>query len=56
MSAGYSKTPLLRKLGIKPGFSMLIINEPENYRSLLGELPEDTIFTEKEEKGYEKLL
>jgi len=37
--AGYSETPLIRKLGIKEGFSMLIINEPLNYPELLGTIP-----------------
>ena len=37
--AGYSGTPLVKKLGIKEGFSMLIINEPSNYSELLGTIP-----------------
>jgi hypothetical protein len=39
--AGYSKTPLLKKLGIKPGLRLLILNAPENYPETLGELPEN---------------
>jgi hypothetical protein len=39
--AGYSKTPLIKKLGIKPGFRLIILNAPENYTQTLGELPED---------------
>jgi hypothetical protein len=27
---GYSGTPLLKKLGIKPGMKVMLINEPEN--------------------------
>ena len=38
--AGYSGTPLLKKLGIKPGYSVLFVKEPENLRELLGEFPE----------------
>jgi len=38
--AGYSGTPLLRKLGIKEGYSLLLVHQPENYLRLLGELPE----------------
>lgn len=34
-TAGYSGTPLLKKLGIKPGFKLLLINEPKNYFELL---------------------
>ena len=39
--AGYSKKSLLEKLGIKPGFHILIINPPEHYDLLLGPLPAD---------------
>ena len=34
-SVGYSGTPLLNKLGIKPGTKVLLINEPDNYFELL---------------------
>ncbi|MEO7307896.1 MAG: hypothetical protein ABIR78_00605 [Ferruginibacter sp.] len=29
--AGYSGTPLLKKLGIKPGMKVLLLHPPENY-------------------------
>jgi Protein of unknown function (DUF3052) len=45
--AGYSGTPLLQKLGIKPGATLLLINEPKNYRKLLGKLPVGTRFIER---------
>jgi hypothetical protein len=32
---GYSGTPLLKKLGIKPEMRLLLINEPANYYELL---------------------
>jgi hypothetical protein len=35
-TAGYSGTPLLQKLGIKPGLKILLLNEPDNYFELLG--------------------
>lgn len=35
MAAGYSGTPLLNKLGIKPGLKLLLINAPDNYNTLL---------------------
>ena len=38
MTAGYSGTPLAKKLGIKEGFAIHAINAPENYVELLGEL------------------
>jgi hypothetical protein len=33
--AGYSGTPLLKKLGIQPGMKVLLINPPDNYFSIL---------------------
>jgi hypothetical protein len=38
--AGYSGTPLPKKLGIKPHVSIALLNEPENFVEYLGELPE----------------
>lgn len=37
--AGYSRRPLLAKLGIKPGIRIAIINPPRGFRTLLGKLP-----------------
>jgi hypothetical protein len=34
-TAGYSGTPLLKKLGIKPEMKVLIINKPNDYYKLL---------------------
>lgn len=34
-TTGYSGTPLLKKLGIKPEMKVLLINQPDNYYSLL---------------------
>jgi hypothetical protein len=39
-SAGYSGTPLPRKLGIKPGARLGLIGAPEGFDSRLGELPD----------------
>jgi len=41
VSSGYSKTPLFKKLGIKEGFSMLLVNEPEHYLQLFSDLPQN---------------
>jgi hypothetical protein len=39
--AGYSGTPLLRKLGIKPGHRVLILRAPDGFEeTTLGELPD----------------
>jgi len=38
MSAGYSKKPLFQKLGIKEGMKIRLLNEPNNYFDLLGDI------------------
>jgi len=43
--AGYSGTPLPQKLGIKSGTNAVVVNAPENYRKLLGKLPEGVRLT-----------
>jgi hypothetical protein len=37
--AGYSGTPLVKKLGIAEGFKILLINAPPEYRALISPLP-----------------
>jgi hypothetical protein len=37
---GYSKTPLARKLGIKPGRRIALLNAPPGFASNLGPLPD----------------
>ena len=37
--AGYSKRPLVDKLGIKPGAAIAILNAPTGYDRILGRLP-----------------
>lgn len=39
--AGYSQTPLVRKLGIKPGMNVVFVRPPDGYRKSLGTLPDD---------------
>jgi len=34
--AGYSKTPLFKKLGLKPNMKAVCLNAPDNYLALLG--------------------
>src|ERR1700744_2019061 len=38
-TAGYSGTPLTRKLGIKPGARVGLIGAPHDFDEVLGELP-----------------
>ena len=40
-TAGYSGTPLTRKLGIKPGARVGLIGAPHDFDEVLGELPPD---------------
>jgi hypothetical protein len=41
MSAGYSGTPLPKKLGIKPGHRVLVLGAPDGFASAtLGQLPD----------------
>ena len=46
--AGYSETPLAKKLGIKPGMALYAIAAPKDYRALLGI---DAPFAAKPPKG-----
>ena len=39
MTAGYSGTPLVKKLGLKPGAKALFVDAPTNYPELLIEIP-----------------
>jgi hypothetical protein len=39
-TAGYSGTPLVAKLGIKPGARMQFVNPPADFRETLGKLPD----------------
>jgi hypothetical protein len=42
--AGYSGTPLAKKLGIKPGSRLAVSGAPKNYAALLAPLPEGVQF------------
>jgi hypothetical protein len=39
--AGYSGTPLPKKLGIKPGTRLGLVGAPDDFAETLGELPDD---------------
>jgi hypothetical protein len=45
--AGYSGTPLVKKLGIKEGFKIFLLNAPENYLQLVSPLPEEVKIVQK---------
>jgi len=42
--AGYSGTPLVKKLGIGKGFEVLLVNAPPEYRGLISPLPAEVSF------------
>jgi len=46
VTVGYSGTPLAKKLGIKEGSRVLVINAPENYSELLEPMPAGVTFVE----------
>ncbi|OOQ61666.1 DUF3052 family protein [Mucilaginibacter pedocola] len=48
--AGYSGTPLAKKLGIKPGFKVLLINQPEHYFGLFADMPADVVLVDESEQ------
>lgn len=48
--AGYSGTPLPRKLGIKPGHRVAFVHAPEDFAQTLGALP-DGVITVAEDEG-----
>jgi len=43
-TAGYSATPLAKKLGIKDGFHVSLINAPDYYPDLFTDLPPNIYF------------
>jgi hypothetical protein len=52
-SAGYSGTPLARKLGIKEGSRILPIGAPANYPELLAPLPAGVAFSARAGKSVD---
>lgn len=45
--AGYSGTPLSKKLGITPSTTLVALGAPKEYRAWLGELPEGARVTSR---------
>lgn len=44
-TAGYSKTPLAKKLGIKENFVIQVYNEPKNYTDFFHEFPDGVVIS-----------
>jgi len=54
--AGYSGTPLPKKLGIKEGSRIALVNAPKDFESELGELPDNVQFTKRPAKSLDIIL
>jgi len=54
--AGYSGTPLPKKLGIKEGSRIALVNAPDDFESVLGELPADVEFVTRSSKSLDIIL
>jgi hypothetical protein len=47
--AGYSETPLPKKLGIRAGARVALVDAPPDFHEVLGVIPENVSFVEPEE-------
>ncbi|HEY3770870.1 MAG TPA: hypothetical protein VGN44_19510 [Candidatus Angelobacter sp.] len=47
MPAGYSGTPLIQKIGIKPGHRIVLRNHPASFLKDLGQFPEGVQSSER---------
>ena len=56
MSAGYSGTPLPKKLGFKPGMRVHFHAAPADLPELLGELPDDTQVLQRPAAPFDLVL
>ena len=53
--AGYSGTPLIKKLGIKPGFNVALVNAPRDFTRDL-DLPSDVAINSRSSKPIDFVL
>lgn len=54
--AGYSDTPLIKKLGIKEGFLIALIGAPQGFRKELGTLPDKVKITPSVMKSLDLIM
>jgi hypothetical protein len=54
--AGYSGTPLAKKLGIKEGSRIALINAPKDFQSTLEQLPDGVEFVKRPAKPLDIIL
>ena len=54
--AGYSGTPLPKKLGIKQGSKVALVGAPKGFEDALGELPADVSIVRRADKGKDLVI
>jgi hypothetical protein len=54
--AGYSGTPLAKKLGIKEDFRLLFVNAPDGFQKELGELPPGVEIATRGNKSFNLII
>jgi hypothetical protein len=54
--AGYSGTPLVQKIGIKPGHRISTVHEPPSFDRALGALPENASFVGSAAKDVDVIV
>lgn len=54
--AGYSSTPLAKKLGIKEGSRVALVNAPENFENTLEPLPDKVKFVQRISNSVDIIL
>jgi hypothetical protein len=52
-AAGYSGTPLAKKLGVKEACRLLVLNPPDDYEGLLAPLPSGVEFVSRADQGVD---
>ena len=48
-----TQSPLIKRLGLRPGMSALLLNPPPGYAESLGELPDGVHFSRRPEGQYD---
>jgi hypothetical protein len=54
--AGYSGTPLTKKLGISEGYRVWLVNAPRGFRTTLDDLPENVHFVRQSSRPLDVIL
>lgn len=54
--AGYSRTPLVKKLGIKAHSTIVLINAPHDFAKVLGKLPDGVLLRRKATQSNDMMI